>query len=261
MLFKTSARGNENNPVDGNENKIDTIKKKRAILNTENVLIETLSFDSANVRTHNEKNIRSIKESLKRFGQQKPIVVDSNNVVRAGNGTLQAAKELGWTSIDVAYSKLTSDELTAYAIADNRTAELAEWDMGGLKEQLGGLDEELREIAYEDFPVEEIAQEPDDGEEKEIEFSSEQKETINQAWAEWCKEVLLTLEKMEDIKIFSQAYNKAHLKISFLNALYRKKKISRSATLGYHRMLCSGDGKNGSIIDLINRVPKEPKKL
>lgn len=108
--------------------------------------IADLSADPANARKHSERNIEAIMASLRRFGQQKPIVVDLSGVVRAGNGTLEAAKRLGWTEIDATISELTGSEMTAYAIADNRTAELAEWDDEILAASLHGLvtdDEEL----------------------------------------------------------------------------------------------------------------------
>ena len=97
-------------------------------MKVESVPIATLSQDPANARKHDDKNLEAIKASLRRFGQQKPIVVDSSNVVRAGNGTLAAATALGWESINVVQTNLQGSEATAYAIADNRTAELAEWD-------------------------------------------------------------------------------------------------------------------------------------
>ena len=90
--------------------------------------VAELSADPANVRRHSERNIEAIKASLRRFGQQKPIVVDTAGVVVAGNGTLEAARQLQWTSIYGVETKLTGSDRTAYAIADNRTAELADWD-------------------------------------------------------------------------------------------------------------------------------------
>lgn len=63
-------------------------------MDIERVPIATLHHDPANVRRHPEKNLDAIKASLARFGQQKPIVVSSDNVVVAGNGTL-AAERLG----------------------------------------------------------------------------------------------------------------------------------------------------------------------
>jgi ParB-like chromosome segregation protein Spo0J len=98
-----------------------------------------LSNDPANARKHSERNIESIMASLRRFGQQKPIVIDSTNVVRAGNGTLEAAKRLGWDTIEAVKTTLKGSDAIAYAIADNRTSELAEWDSDVLAAQLNGL--------------------------------------------------------------------------------------------------------------------------
>jgi len=105
----------------------------------ESVAIASLVFDPANARKHEAKNLDAIKGSLARFGQQKPIVVGKKGVIIAGNGTLAAARSLGWEKIDVVYTELTGTDATAFAIADNRTSELAEWDAGILSETLKSL--------------------------------------------------------------------------------------------------------------------------
>jgi len=105
-----------------------------------------LHNDPANVRKHGEQNLAAIKASLARFGQQKPIVVNQDGVVIAGNGTLMAARALGWQTIKAVRTNLAGSEATAFAIADNRTAELAEWDDAALQQQLAAIaidDEEL----------------------------------------------------------------------------------------------------------------------
>jgi ParB family chromosome partitioning protein len=107
------------------------------------VPVEALSVDPANVRLHSEPNIEAIKASLRTFGQQKPIVVDQRGRVIAGNGTLEAARQLGWTMIAAVRSDLKGAERAAFAIADNRTAELADWDERGLLRQLEALQEEM----------------------------------------------------------------------------------------------------------------------
>ena len=119
----------------------------RGQMKAELVPIDSLTFDPSNVRKHGEQNLATIKASLNRFGQQKPIVVDANGVVRAGNGTLMAAKALGWKEIAVVRSTLAGSEATAYAIADNRTAELAEWDDDALKQTLAALQIEDEDLA------------------------------------------------------------------------------------------------------------------
>ena len=106
-----------------------------------NVPIASLLADPENARKHSTKNIAAIKGSLSTFGQQRPLVV-WDNVVIAGNGTLAAAKELGWTHIAISRVPFdwTYDQARAYALADNRTAELAEWDAERLADQLIELD-------------------------------------------------------------------------------------------------------------------------
>lgn len=115
-------------------------------MTVETVTIDSVSSDPANARKHGPRNLDAIASSLRRFGQQKPIVIDSKGVVRAGNGQLAAAKMLGWTHIRVVRSDLPATELTAFAIADNRTAELAEWD----EEILGSVlsDAELGDVGF-----------------------------------------------------------------------------------------------------------------
>ena len=116
----------------------------------ETATIASLMLDPANVRTHDSKNLESIKASLARFGQQKPIVVNSKGIIVAGNGTMMAAKMLNWSSVEIVRTDLEGAEAIAYAIADNRTAELAGWDEAALAQQLAALqidDEELANIA------------------------------------------------------------------------------------------------------------------
>ena len=128
-------------------------------MKTEVVPIDSLQFDPANVRKHGEKNLATIKASLSRFGQQKPIVVDANGVVRAGNGTLAAMNALGWKEVAIVRSPLAGAEATAYAIADNRTAELAEWDDDALAQTLAALQIEDDELAIATgFDLSEIEQ-------------------------------------------------------------------------------------------------------
>jgi len=117
-------------------------------ITTERVPIATVHKDERNARRHSKKNLDAIKASLAEFGQQKPIVVDADGRVLAGNGTLDAALALGWTEIDIARTDLLGARARAFAVADNRTAELAEWDDAILAEALAAIqaDEDLESI-------------------------------------------------------------------------------------------------------------------
>lgn len=125
-------------------------------LRIETVNINSLTPDPANARKHDGKNLKAIASSLEKFGQRKPIVVTPDSIVVAGNGTLEAAKSLGWTEIAIARTPVgwTWDQIKAFALADNRTAELAEWDDKVLADQLLELDAngwELEELGFENL--------------------------------------------------------------------------------------------------------------
>jgi len=119
----------------------------------QSIEISKLIPDPSNARKHSAKNLDAIKGSLAKFGQQKPIVVGKDNVVIAGNGTLEAAKALGWDKINTVRTELTGPEAIAFAIADNRSGELAEWDLenlGASLKALGDMDFDLSAIGFDE---------------------------------------------------------------------------------------------------------------
>lgn len=122
----------------------------------EKIAIDKLLLDPANARKHGQKNLDSIKGSLAKFGQQKPIVVNADNVIVAGNGTMQAAKELGWKEINIVRTDLKGSDITAFGIADNRTSELAEWDDKVLLELLEGLNAEDFDLSAIGFDIDDM---------------------------------------------------------------------------------------------------------
>ena len=129
-------------------------------LKIEQVPVEKLTFDPSNARKHSDANLAAIAESLKQFGQRKPIVVNAENVIVAGNGTVEAARLLGLTDVDVVRvpKDWSADQVKAFALADNRTAELAEWNPEVLSAQLLELDEagfDVEALGF-DLQVEEV---------------------------------------------------------------------------------------------------------
>jgi ParB-like chromosome segregation protein Spo0J len=118
-----------------------------AFMKIETVPIDTIHADPANVRKHSQRNLDAIAASLARFGQQKPVVVDAQGIIRAGNGTFAAARALGWKQIKIVRTGLQGADAVAYAIADNRTTDLSQWDKTGLAQQWAALDDELKSVA------------------------------------------------------------------------------------------------------------------
>lgn len=156
--------------------------------------IEDLQLDPDNAREHDDANLEAIKSSLGKFGQRKPIVV-ADGVVIAGNGTMLAAQALGWKEIDtVSADDLDELERKAYAIADNRTAELAKWNQEKLAQALADITEigdELGEASGFDHEaiVDLVSQElGDSGEPAEIvedEVPEVEEETVTQPGDLW----------------------------------------------------------------------------
>lgn len=105
--------------------------------------VETLREDGRNARTHSDRSVAAVASSLARYGQRKPLVVARDGMrVIAGNGTLRAAKLLGWTHVACVIVDDDPKSAAGYALADNRTAELSAWDFGVLAATLGELLEE-----------------------------------------------------------------------------------------------------------------------
>ena len=105
-----------------------------------------LKLDPKNLRIHDARNVDAVAESLDRFGQQKPIVVTADGTVVAGNATVLAAKKLNWTTVRAVRTELTAADLKAYAIADNRTGELAGWNFEQLADLLAQLEQDGQDL-------------------------------------------------------------------------------------------------------------------
>lgn len=106
--------------------------------------IGSLREDPRNARRHDARNIEAIRRSLEEFGQRKPVVATTDGTVVAGNGTLRAALDLGWTEIAVATFE-DQEKARAFAIADNRTSDLSDFDEDLLREAFEGMDDGLVE--------------------------------------------------------------------------------------------------------------------
>ena len=123
--------------------------------------VEDFKEDEANARHHNDKSIDAIAASLDQFGQRMPIIVRADTmVVTAGNGRLRAAKALGWTHIAAVIVDEDLKTATAYALADNKTAEISEWDEQNLADALAFLKSEdesmLAVTAFDDSDIQKL---------------------------------------------------------------------------------------------------------
>ena len=114
------------------------MQKEAKRLAIEWVPIDRLDLNPANPR-RNEVAVPHVAASLRRFGWQQPLVARPSGEVIAGNTRLKAAREIGMAEVPVVWFEGEDLEATAYAIADNRTAEFAEWDDQALADLLNEL--------------------------------------------------------------------------------------------------------------------------
>ena len=103
-------------------------------MNSERLTVEYLSVGQLvhhprNARTHSRKQIRQIAGSIRQFGFTNPLLTDSNRMILAGHGRLEAAKLLGMDKVPcVRLDHMTPAQKQAYVLADNKLALNAGWD-------------------------------------------------------------------------------------------------------------------------------------
>ena len=100
----------------------------------------------------NDNAVDAVAASIKEFGFKVPIVVDSENVIINGHTRLKAAHKLGLKEVPVIVADdLTPGQVKAFRLADNKTSELAEWDMGKLDIELGEIDDlDMSSFGFDD---------------------------------------------------------------------------------------------------------------
>lgn len=92
----------------------------------------------------NDEAVQYVKNSIEKFGFKNPIIVDGAGVIVAGHTRYKAAQELGMKEVPtISADDLTEEQIKAFRIADNKTAERAAWDNELLKEELTGLFDEF----------------------------------------------------------------------------------------------------------------------
>ena len=106
----------------------------------QNRSIIDLKPDARNARVHKPRQIALLAKSIKAFGFNVPILIDSEGNVLAGHCRLLACEKLGMTEVPtIELSHLSADQAKAFMIADNRLTEIAIWNDELLGEQLKAL--------------------------------------------------------------------------------------------------------------------------
>ena len=119
----------------------------------------------ANNPRKNDASVDKVAASIREFGFQQPIVLDKDNIIVAGHTRYRAAKLLGWEKVPcIIASDLSDEQIKAYRLADNKTAEASEWDFDLLDVELGDIFEiDMSEFGFDtdEFIPEEEPKEED----------------------------------------------------------------------------------------------------
>jgi len=107
----------------------------------ENADINTIKPYENNPRKLKDSAIEKVAMSLKEYGFRQPIVVDKDRIIVVGHTRYRASKKLGFKEVPITIAdNLTPEQINAYRIADNRTAEESEWDSELLKMEIKDLE-------------------------------------------------------------------------------------------------------------------------
>jgi DNA modification methylase len=101
-------------------------------------------------------DINKVAQSIKEFGFQQPIVVDRAGVIIVGHGRYEAAKSLNLKTIPVTIADLPPEKAKAYRIADNKTNEYSDWDMGLLIQEFTDLLDNNYDLELTGFDPDEL---------------------------------------------------------------------------------------------------------
>jgi len=107
----------------------------------------------------NDQAVDAVVASIRQFGFRQPIVVDAEGVIAVGHVRYKAAVKMGLEEVPVHVARdLTPDQARAYRIADNKTGELADWDLELLPIELAELQGAGLDLGLLGFSAEELAE-------------------------------------------------------------------------------------------------------
>ena len=112
----------------------------------------------------NDNAVEQVANSISQFGFKVPVVIDKDNIIVCGHTRYKASKKLGLDTVPcVVADDLTEEQIKAYRLADNKVAELAEWDIDLLGEELDGIfDIDMSDFGFDLTDEEDAPPERDD---------------------------------------------------------------------------------------------------
>lgn len=140
-----------------------------------------LVIPEKNIRIHTEQQLKEFERSVRMFGQIRPIVIDENRVILAGNGLYATLLRMGETEADVyQYFDLTENQKKKLMIADNKIFSLGIENLNTLNDFLEELHDDLDIPGYDSEILKQMVSEAEDITEKISEYGTLDDEEIKE---------------------------------------------------------------------------------
>ena len=124
------------------------------------VALDKLTPDPRNARTHPPQQVARLAGSIKEFGFLQPVIINEDNRIIAGHGRVEAARTAGLEKVPcIQVDHLSETQERAYVLADNKLAQMAEWDLDMLENEVKALQGLDFDLDVTGFTEEEIQQE------------------------------------------------------------------------------------------------------
>ena len=170
----------------------------------------------------NDGAVKFVKSSIEEFGFKVPIVIDKDGVIVAGHTRYKASQELGLETVPcVVADDLTDEQVKAFRIADNKTAEKASWDLDALKTEMEEIEEidgiDMRDFGFGDFEISALTEDMEaEGYDNELmdAFSEHSEDMLKK------QRVIITYETEEE-----QLYLEKLLQVTELKVVYDIKEL------------------------------------
>lgn len=166
----------------------------------ENIGISEIKVYEKNPR-RNQDAVEYVANSISEFGFKVPIVIDRNNVIVCGHTRYLAAERIGLKTIPcIKADDLTDEQIKAFRLADNKTAEMSEWDYSLLEEELAGLAELEFDMSSFGFFIadDDYLENMFDEQEEETSQSDDNEDDVE----EECYSVTVTFDNGDDLEAF-----------------------------------------------------------
>jgi len=217
-------------------------------------------FHPKNRNKHPKDQIARLAKILEYQGARYPAKISNQSgFITSGHGRVLSAEKAGWEVYPVNYQDYENEDMEyADLQADNAIAAWSDLDISAINTDLGALDPSF-DIDF--LGIKGLEIDVADKDSSPPALTPEAELLIKEAWVQWASEILKTIEILGKEKIFCQSFTPGALKIYFLESLYKGKHFPRSATTArqFHRMFCSGDGDNGSIVDMLMKMQSDIK--